>query len=43
VDVQKDTLRVQIYRLRQKIEPPPSAPRYILTEHEVGYRFAALS
>jgi DNA-binding response OmpR family regulator len=43
VDVQKDTLRVQIYRLRQKIEPTPSAPRYILTEHEVGYRFAPLS
>jgi two-component system KDP operon response regulator KdpE len=32
-------LRVYITYLRQKIEPDPSNPRYILTERGVGYRF----
>jgi two-component system KDP operon response regulator KdpE len=32
-------LRVFVSRLRQKIEPDPKAPRYILTERGVGYRF----
>lgn len=31
---------VHIGKLRQKIEPDVSAPRYILTLHGVGYRFA---
>jgi two-component system KDP operon response regulator KdpE len=35
-DVQN--LRVYIRALRQKIEPDPEQPRYILTEQGVGYR-----
>jgi DNA-binding response OmpR family regulator len=31
---------VHIGKLRQKIEPDPAAPRYILTARGVGYRFA---
>lgn len=34
------TLRVHISHLRKKIEPKPSAPRYILTETGVGFRFS---
>jgi two-component system KDP operon response regulator KdpE len=34
-------LRVFIGQLRQKIEPDPSAPKLILTEPGVGYRFIA--
>jgi two-component system KDP operon response regulator KdpE len=37
---QTDYLRVFITTLRKKIEPEPSAPRYVLTEPWVGYRFA---
>ncbi|MBN1180287.1 MAG: response regulator transcription factor [Anaerolineae bacterium] len=32
-------LRLYVTYLRQKIEPDPSNPRYILTERGVGYRF----
>ncbi len=32
-------LRLYITYLRQKIEPDPAHPRYILTERGVGYRF----
>ncbi len=32
-------LRLYITYLRQKIEPDPTHPRYILTERGVGYRF----
>lgn len=37
---QPEHLRVLIGALRKKIEPNPSAPKYILTEPWVGYRFA---
>ena len=33
-------LRVLMAALRKKIEPNPSAPKYILTEPWFGYRFA---
>ena len=36
---QGEYLRVFVGQLRKKIEPDPSAPRYILTEPWVGYRF----
>lgn len=32
-------LHVYMWKLRNKIEPDPSTPRYILTEHGIGYRF----
>ena len=37
---QPEHLRVLIGALRKKIEANPSAPKYILTEPWVGYRFA---
>jgi two-component system, OmpR family, KDP operon response regulator KdpE len=36
---QVEYLRVFINQLRKKIEPEPSAPRYLLTEPRVGYLF----
>jgi two-component system KDP operon response regulator KdpE len=36
-----DYVRIYISHLRQKIEPEPSRPRYILTEPGVGYSFHA--
>lgn len=36
---QTDYLRVFITHLRKKIEPNPAKPKYILTEHWLGYRF----
>jgi len=38
-----DYVRIYISHLRQKIEPDPSQPRYILTEPGVGYYFHRLS
>jgi DNA-binding response OmpR family regulator len=35
----EELVRVTISRLRHKIEPDPSAPRYIVTVPGVGYRF----
>lgn len=34
-------LRVYVRQLRQKIEPDPSRPQYILTESGIGYRLRA--
>ena len=34
----ENTLMVHIRRLRQKIEPEPSAPRYLLTARGLGYK-----
>jgi DNA-binding response OmpR family regulator len=42
-EVFEDTLRVHVHRLRSKVEPTPSRPRYILTERGAGYRFPVLS
>ena len=36
-----DYLKVFAYRLRRKIEPDPTQPRYLLTERGVGYWLAA--
>jgi two-component system KDP operon response regulator KdpE len=32
-------LRAFVRQLRKKVEPEPAKPRYLLTEHWVGYRF----
>jgi len=32
-------LRVLISQLRKKIEPDPRHPRYLISEHAIGYRF----
>jgi DNA-binding response OmpR family regulator len=40
-EVFEDALRVHIHRLRQKIEPNPNQPCYILTERGTGYSFPA--
>ena len=34
-------LQNHFYKLRQKIEPSPQNPRYLLTYHKIGYRFHA--
>jgi two-component system KDP operon response regulator KdpE len=36
-------VRQYIQQLRQKIEPDPARPRYILTERGVGYQFAGVA
>lgn len=40
-EVFEDSLRVHVHRIRRKIEEDPSAPRHLLTERGVGYRFEA--
>jgi len=39
-DEQTDYLWIHMRRLREKIEPNPNNPRYVLAEPGVGYRFA---
>jgi DNA-binding response OmpR family regulator len=34
-----DYVHVYVWHLRQKLEQDPRRPRYLLTEHGVGYRF----
>lgn len=36
----EDKLRVHVRRLREKLEPDPGSPTYIVTERGSGYRFA---
>jgi DNA-binding response OmpR family regulator len=38
-EVFEDTLRVHVHRLRQKIEPKPSSPSYLVTQRGAGYSF----
>ena len=40
-EVYDRAIDIQILRLRRKIEPEPSQPRYIVTERGVGYLFSA--
>jgi DNA-binding response OmpR family regulator len=42
-EVFEDALRVHVHRLRGKIEPTPSRPRYVVTERGTGYCFPRLS
>jgi two-component system response regulator RegX3 len=37
--LQTRTVDAHVVKLRQKLEPDPSAPRHFLTIHGVGYRF----
>jgi DNA-binding response OmpR family regulator len=37
----REIIKWYIYRLRKKVEPNPSEPRYIVNVRGVGYRFAA--
>lgn len=37
--IDENTLSVHIRRLRQKIEPEPTSPRYIITVFGIGYTF----
>ena len=34
-------LRVYVAALRKKLEPDPGAPRHLITEPGIGYRFVA--
>lgn len=42
-EVFEDTLRVHVHRLRQKIEPNPGKPRYLITQRGAGYSFLPTS
>ena len=36
---QENYVKLYVWRLRQKIEPDPKRPAYVLTERGIGYRF----
>ena len=38
-DRETNYLRVYLAQLRRKLEPDPSAPRHLITEPGLGYRF----
>ncbi|MEM7353866.1 MAG: response regulator transcription factor, partial [Acidobacteriota bacterium] len=40
-EVFEEALRTHIYRLRRKIEPEVTKPRYVITRRGIGYSFAA--
>jgi two-component system, OmpR family, alkaline phosphatase synthesis response regulator PhoP len=40
VDTYDRAIDAHVKNLRRKLEPEPSRPRYVLTVHGVGYRFA---
>jgi DNA-binding response OmpR family regulator len=39
----KEIVKINIYRLRQKIESDPSDPKYLLTVRGIGYRISSLA
>lgn len=39
-EIDIETLRVHIRRIREKIEPDPKNPHYLLTDRGIGYRLA---
>ncbi len=41
-DASLNSVKWYIWRLRRKIEEDPRHPRYILTEHGIGYRFTGV-
>jgi DNA-binding response OmpR family regulator len=40
VESYERTVDVHVRNIRRKLEPDPHRPRYLLTVHSVGYRFA---
>ena len=40
IDSYDRAIDAHVKNLRRKIEPEPAHPRYVLTVHGVGYRFA---
>ena len=40
--IDENTLRVHVRRLRQKLEPDPQHPRYIITVFGMGYTLGDL-